>query len=58
MNALLYKMQHVKYYKDVQLDLNSIVSLPETCTNVSSCLKFVSVETYNSATTRSNTTTI
>ena len=43
-NALLYKIQNDKYYSDVQLDHDSISTLPEACIDVSSQLHFVSTK--------------
>ena len=36
-----YKIQMDKYYRDVQIDMDSLASLPERPTDVSSRLKFV-----------------
>jgi hypothetical protein len=45
-NAFLYKMQNDN---DVQIDQNSLASLPTTCTNVSSHLHYMSMETFISS---------
>ena len=44
-NAFLYKMQHEKYYSDLQIYHVSISSLPEACTDISSQIH--SISTYN-----------
>jgi ATP-dependent DNA helicase PIF1 len=41
LDALRYKIQMDKYYRDVQIDMDSLASLPERPTDVSSRLKFV-----------------
>jgi hypothetical protein len=41
MDALLYKIQMDKYYRDVEIDMDSVVSLPKRPTNVSTRLQFV-----------------
>ena len=49
MNALYYKIEIDKFYQDVQIDMNLVVSLPENPTDVSTKLKFVDCdieETY------------
>jgi hypothetical protein len=47
-NALLYKIQHDKYYNDIQIDQIALASLPTTHTNVSTQLHSVSTETLTS----------
>jgi hypothetical protein len=41
LDALRYKIQMDKYYRDVQIDMNSLDSLSKRPTDVSSRLKFV-----------------
>jgi predicted Fe-S protein YdhL (DUF1289 family) len=41
MSALYNKIQMDKFYQDVQIDMNSVASLPENPTDVSTRLKFV-----------------
>ena len=53
-NALLYKMQHDKYYSDVQINHVSISSLPEACTNISSQLHSISTDNGVSSSIDSN----
>jgi hypothetical protein len=53
-NAFLYKIQHEKYYNDVQIDQNVLASLPTMCTNVSTQLHYVSTKNLNSPTEEPN----
>lgn len=41
MVALLFKIQHDQYYRDVVIDYDLVNALPERSTDVSSRLKFV-----------------
>ena len=54
LNALLYKMQHEKYYSDVKIDHASISSLPEACTDISSQLHSISIDNGVSSSNDSN----
>ena len=41
MDALLYKIQMDKYYRDDEIGMDLVVALPETPTNVSNVLQYV-----------------
>ena len=41
MVALLFKIEHDEYYRDVEIDYDLVNAMPERSTNVSSGLKFV-----------------
>lgn len=53
-NAFLYKMQHGKYYTDVQINHVSISSLPEACTDISPQLHSISIDNGVSSSIDSN----
>jgi hypothetical protein len=48
MDALYYKIQNEKYYKDVQIDQQSVVSLPYQPTNVSDRLHYINSDIEDS----------
>ena len=41
MDALHYKIQNDKYYRDVQIDMESVDALPLRSTDVSNMIQFV-----------------